>query len=68
MLPRISIPGRNAKDAVVAISSVLAAVSTGEITPSDAAEITKLLEAYLKALETSELADRVERLEKATNR
>ena len=58
----------SARDAAAAISYVLAAVSTGEITPSDAGEITKLLDAYVRAFETAELADRVERLEKATNR
>jgi hypothetical protein len=57
-----------AKDAAAAISAVLGAVSAGEITPSDAGEITKLLDAYVRAFETAELAERVERLEKATKR
>ena len=56
------------KDAANALSAVLAAVSRGEITPSDAGEVTKLLDAYVKAFETAELSERIERLEKLTNR
>jgi hypothetical protein len=39
-------------------------VAAGELTPSDAGEVTKLLEAYSKAVELSELAERVDNLEK----
>ena len=46
---------------------MLAAVSSGEITPADAGEITKLLDAYVKAFETTELAERLERLERMTS-
>ena len=63
-LPKIE----SAKDAANAISAVLAAVSSGEITPADAGEITKLLDAYVKAFETAELAERIEHLERMSNR
>jgi hypothetical protein len=62
-LPKIE----SAKDAANAISAVLTAVSLGEITPADAGEITKLLDAYVKAFEITELTERLERLERMSN-
>ncbi len=56
-------PINNAQDAAATVSAVLAAVAAGEITPADAGEISKLIEVYVKAFETAELAERVERLE-----
>jgi hypothetical protein len=46
---------------------VLAAVAAGEITPADAGEISRLIESYVKAFETAELAERLERLEGMTS-
>jgi hypothetical protein len=43
---------------------VLAAVASGELTPADAGEISKLIEPYVKAFETAELAQRLEGLER----
>jgi hypothetical protein len=60
-LPPINSP----KDALGALSALLTAVSTGELTPSEAAEVGKLVDGYVKATETNELAERIERLEKA---
>jgi hypothetical protein len=57
-------PIQNAQDAAATVSAVLAAVATGELTPADAGEISKLIEAYVKAYETAELAQRLERLER----
>ena len=54
----------SAKDALSALSALLNAVSTGELTPSEATEVGKLLDGYVKAFETNELAERLERLEK----
>jgi hypothetical protein len=54
----------SAQDAAAIVSSVLAAVAAGEITPTDAAEIGKLIDSYVKAYETAELAERLERLER----
>ena len=44
-LPRID----SARDAPKAISALLAAVAAGELAPSDAGEVTKLLDAYARA-------------------
>jgi hypothetical protein len=60
-------PIANAQDAAATVSAVLAAVAAGEITPADAGEISKLIEAYVKAFETAELAERLERLERMTS-
>jgi hypothetical protein len=54
----------SAKDALSALSAVLTAVSAGELTPSEASEVGKLIDGYVKATETNELAERLERLEK----
>jgi hypothetical protein len=54
----------SAKDALAALSALLTAVSAGELTPSEAAEVGKLVDGYVKATETNELAERLERLER----
>jgi hypothetical protein len=56
----------SAKDAAAIVSSVLAAVAAGEMTPADAAELGRLIDSYVKAYETAELAERLERLEGMT--
>jgi hypothetical protein len=56
----------SASDAAAVTSAILSAVASGEITPADAGEIGKLVEAYVKAFETAELAERLERLERMT--
>ena len=43
--------------------TLLAAVSGGEITPSEAAEIGRLLETYVRTLEITELEQRLNKLE-----
>jgi hypothetical protein len=57
----------SAQDAATVVSCVLAAVAAGEITPTDAAEVGKLIDCYVKAYETAELAERLERLERMTS-
>lgn len=47
-------PLRSAADAAAAIASMAAAVAAGDITPSEAAELSALVEAFLYAIETSE--------------
>jgi hypothetical protein len=61
-LPSINSAG----DAAAVTSAILSAVANGEITPVDAGEIGKLVEAYMKAFETPELAERLVRLERMT--
>jgi hypothetical protein len=54
----------NAAEAAATMSAILAAVASGEITPTEASEIGKLVDSYVRAVEATELAARIERLEK----
>jgi hypothetical protein len=62
-LPEIT----SARGAAALVSAVLNAVAAGELTPADAAEIGKLIDSFVKAFETAELAERLERLEGMTS-
>jgi hypothetical protein len=53
-----------ASDVAKASAALVAAVSLGEITPSEAVEVGRLLECYVKALEVTELEERLGKLEK----
>lgn len=57
----------NAAEAARTMSAILAAVASGEITPTEASEIGKLVDSYVRAVEATELAERIERLEKMTS-
>jgi uncharacterized protein DUF5681 len=59
ILPRLEAPG----DAARAMAAITAAVASGEITPGEAAELSKLVEAYVKALEASEFDQRLRAIE-----
>ena len=39
-----------------------------ELTPADAGEISKLIEAFVKAYETAELSERLDKLERMTSK
>ena len=52
---RFALPAlRSAADAAGAMASITAPVAAGEITPGETADSSKLVEAYVKALEASE--------------
>ena len=61
-------PIASAKDAASTMSAVLSAVAAGELTPAEASEISKIIDTYVRAVETSKLATRLDRLEKVTSR
>jgi hypothetical protein len=50
-------------DAVKAMASIVAAVAAGELTPSEASELTKLVESYTRILETEDHEERLRALE-----
>jgi hypothetical protein len=52
-----------ASDAVIAAGALITAVAEGELTPIEAAELGKLIDAYVKALEASEFDRRLTELE-----
>lgn len=53
-----------ASDAAKASAALVAAVSLGEITPSEAVELGRLLESFVRALEVTELEERLGKLER----
>jgi len=56
-------PLRSAADAAAAIASMAAAVADGDITPSEAAELSALVEAFLYAIEVCEFDQRLHVIE-----
>jgi hypothetical protein len=58
-LPRI----QSAADAAEAMSAIIGATAAGELTPTEANEIGRLVESFVRALETTELEKRITALE-----
>jgi hypothetical protein len=56
-----------AAEAATTLSAIPGAVAAGEITPGEASEIAKLVDSYVRAVEATELAARIERLERMTS-
>jgi hypothetical protein len=54
-----------AKDAVTASAAIVAAVAEGELTPSEAAELSKVVDGYARTLQAVEFEERLSKLEKA---
>jgi hypothetical protein len=54
----------NATDAMKATALLVAGVARGEITPSEAGELGKLIDSYVRLVESAELAERVANLER----
>ena len=54
-----------ADDIANALSAILKATATGQITPAEAHALSSVIETRRKAIETAELEDRIERLEQA---
>jgi hypothetical protein len=63
-LPRL----QTAPDAVGALAALIDAVAATEITPSEAAELGKLVEAFVRALEASEFDQRLRTIEEWKDR
>ncbi len=59
VLPKI----QNAGDSAKAMGAILAAVAAGELTPGEAGDIGKLLDAFTRTIETTELESRLRALE-----
>ena len=55
-------------DAVPAMGALVKAVGRGELTPAEAAELTKMVQAFAKIVETVGLEDRVRKLEEANRK
>lgn len=56
-------PISNVDEARAASAAILTAVAAGGLTPSEAADIGKLIDSYVKSIELSEVISRIEKLE-----
>ncbi len=54
-------------DLPAATRAIMDAVSVGDITPSEAAELGKLVDAHVRAIEVSDISKRLEALERTTS-
>jgi hypothetical protein len=52
-------------DSVKAAAAIASAVADGQLTPMEAAELSKVVDGYTRAVETADLAERLLRLEQA---
>jgi hypothetical protein len=57
-------PMCEAKDAVDASAAIVAAVATGQLTPSEAAELSKMVESYTRVLQAADFEIRLAKVEK----
>ena len=55
-----------AADALKALGSLIEAVAQGTITPTEASELSKMIDSYVRSLEATELERRVSELERTT--
>jgi hypothetical protein len=60
-------PIHTARDAADVMSSIMNAVATGQLTPADASELSKVVACTVKSFEAAELADGLVRFELLTN-
>ena len=60
-------PITSARDAADIAAAVAEAVAAGHITPSEAAEIGKVIEIYIRAYQVAELDDRIAGVEQMTD-
>ena len=60
-------PLTSAKDAVSASAAILAAVASGDLTPMEAGELSKLVANYVEALKTCDIEERLALVEARTN-
>ena len=55
-------------DAVPAMGALVKVVGQGDLTPAEAGELTKMVQAFAKIIETAELEERVRKLEEAIDK
>ena len=60
-------PINTARDAADVMSSVMNAVATGQLTPADASEISKVVACTVKSFEAAEFADSLARIDQLTD-
>ena len=66
---RLDLPEmKTLNDAVPAMGALVKAVGQGDLTPTEAGELTKMVQAFAKIIETAELEERVRKLEEAIDK
>ncbi len=55
-------------DSVAAATTIVAAVAAGELTPSEGADLAKVIDVYVRAIETKAFDERLTKLEETTQR
>jgi len=60
-MPKVTV----ARDLIEATAALTTAAATGEITPGEAADLAKLVESTARAIEVSDIAERLAKLEEA---
>ena len=59
---------KTVNDAVFAMGALVNAVAAGHLTPTEAAELTRMVQAFAKIIETAEFEGRIRKLEQATHK
>ena len=59
---------KSVSDAVLAMGALVKAVAEGDLTPTEAAELTRMVQAFAKIIESAEFEDRIQKLEEATRK
>jgi hypothetical protein len=59
---------KTVNDAVLAMGALVKAVAVGDLTPTEAAELTRMVQAFAKIIETAEIEERIRKLEEATQK
>jgi hypothetical protein len=57
-----------ASDAAAGVAAIVAAVARGEVTPSEAGDLSRLIDSYARTLLATDLETRVQNLEKINQR
>ena len=58
----------HASDAVMASAAIVEAVAHGDLTPSEAAELSKVIDGFARALEAADFEERLSRLEQRVSK
>ena len=58
----------HASDAVMASAAIVEAVANGDLTPSEAAELSKVIDGFARALEAADFEERLSRLEQRASK
>jgi F0F1-type ATP synthase gamma subunit len=60
-------PVDKARDSAAAVAAVISAMATGDLTTSEAAEVAKIIDVYVRTLSATAFEERLEKLEAGTN-